>query len=180
MYISIPSLTSALAGGRCSTPCPCRFTSGKDPVPIVQEEEWAPGPVWTAAENLAHNGIRSPDRPARSEQLFRPICIKNTEQIKTFTSSLFRPTRIKNTEQIRTFICSLFRPTRVKNTEQFRTFTRSLFRPIFIKNTEQIRTFTCSLTCPAAWALLGSPDSFPQEHFTVWPLMSVLWTATIA
>ena len=25
----------------------------KDPVPIVQEAGWAPGPVWTGAENLA-------------------------------------------------------------------------------------------------------------------------------
>jgi hypothetical protein len=38
----------------------------RDPVPIVQEAGWAPGPVWTAAENLAPTGIRSPDRQARS------------------------------------------------------------------------------------------------------------------
>jgi len=25
----------------------------RDPVPIVQEAGWAPGPVWTGAENLA-------------------------------------------------------------------------------------------------------------------------------
>jgi len=42
------------------------FTPGKDPVPIVQEAGWAPGPVWTGAENLAPTGIRFPDRPARS------------------------------------------------------------------------------------------------------------------
>ena len=29
------------------------FTPGKDPVPIVQEAGWTPGPVWTGAENLA-------------------------------------------------------------------------------------------------------------------------------
>ena len=29
------------------------FTSGKNPVPIVQEAGWATGPVWTGAENLA-------------------------------------------------------------------------------------------------------------------------------
>ena len=29
------------------------FTPRKDPVPIVQEAGWAPGPVWTGAENLA-------------------------------------------------------------------------------------------------------------------------------
>ena len=54
-----------------STPRPGRFTAGKDPVPIVQEAEWARGPVWTGAENLASTGIRSPDRPARSESLYR-------------------------------------------------------------------------------------------------------------
>ena len=35
------------------------FTPGKDPVTIVQEAGWAPGPVWTRAENLAPTGIRS-------------------------------------------------------------------------------------------------------------------------
>ena len=47
------------------------FTPGKDPVPIVQEVWWAPGPVWTGAENLAATGIRSADRPARSQLLYR-------------------------------------------------------------------------------------------------------------
>ena len=47
------------------------FTLGKDPVPIVQEAGWAPGPVWTGAENFASTGIRSPDHPARSESLYR-------------------------------------------------------------------------------------------------------------
>ena len=51
-----------------------RFNPGKDPVPILQEAGWAPGPVWTAAENLASAGIRSPDRPARSESLYRLNC----------------------------------------------------------------------------------------------------------
>ena len=44
---------------------------GKDAVPIVQEAGWAPGPVWTVAENLAPTGIRSPSRPARGEWLYR-------------------------------------------------------------------------------------------------------------
>ena len=42
---------------------------GKDAVPIVQEAGWAPRPVWTGAKNLALTGIRSPDRPARSQSL---------------------------------------------------------------------------------------------------------------
>ena len=50
---------------------PTAFTPGKDPVPIIQEAGWAPGTVWTGAENLAPTGIRSPDLPARSESLYR-------------------------------------------------------------------------------------------------------------
>ena len=43
----------------------------KDPVPILQEDGWVPGPVWTGAENLAPTGIQSPDRSARSQSLYR-------------------------------------------------------------------------------------------------------------
>jgi len=45
---------------------PSRFTPGKDPVPIVQEAEWTPGPGQTGAETLTPTGIQSPDRPAHS------------------------------------------------------------------------------------------------------------------
>ena len=33
------------------------FTPGKDPVPIVQEVGWDPGPAWTGAENLVSTEI---------------------------------------------------------------------------------------------------------------------------
>jgi len=42
------------------------FTPGKDPVPNVQEAGWAPGPVWTGAENLApphQDSIPGPSSP---------------------------------------------------------------------------------------------------------------------
>ena len=39
---------------------------GKDPVPIIQDVRWAPGPAWMGAENLVLPGIRSPDRPHHS------------------------------------------------------------------------------------------------------------------
>jgi len=74
------------------TPRPL-FTPGKDQVPTVQEAEWAPGPVWTGAENLAPTGIRSLDRPARTQSLYRlsypayeiyrGVCYKKT-QINNF------------------------------------------------------------------------------------------------
>ena len=50
---------------------PGRCTPGKDPVSNVQEAGWASGTIWTGAENLAPTGIRSPDRLARSESLYR-------------------------------------------------------------------------------------------------------------
>ena len=50
---------------------PQRSTAENDPLSIVQEARWALGPVWTGAENLAPTGIRSPDRPARSELKYR-------------------------------------------------------------------------------------------------------------
>jgi len=45
-------MTSALDGGGWSASRPAAFTPGKDPLPIVQEAGWGPGPVWTGAENL--------------------------------------------------------------------------------------------------------------------------------
>ena len=71
MYSSTLPSTSALDGGRWSTPRPGRFTPGKDPIPIVKEAGWAPRPVLSSAENLAPTGIRFPARPARSESLYR-------------------------------------------------------------------------------------------------------------
>jgi len=65
-------------GVQCHTPA--AFTSGKDPVPILQEDGWAPGPVWIGAENLAPTGIQSPDLPPRSELLYRlsyPACTQH-------------------------------------------------------------------------------------------------------
>jgi len=52
------------------TPWPL-FTPGKDPVPMVQEAVWAPGPVWTGAENLAPTGIRS--------RTFQPVASRYTD-----------------------------------------------------------------------------------------------------
>ena len=53
-----------------ATPRP-NFPWERDPVVILQQAGWAPGPVWTDAENLAHTGIRYPGRPAHKESLYR-------------------------------------------------------------------------------------------------------------
>jgi len=51
-----------------TTPRPL-YPRQSDPVHIVQEAGWRPGPVWTGAEDLATTRIWSLDRPARSESL---------------------------------------------------------------------------------------------------------------
>ena len=38
------------------------LTSGKDPIPIIQEAEWDPGPVSAAVENFSHLRIQSLER----------------------------------------------------------------------------------------------------------------------
>ena len=57
-------MTAALEGWLVvsSTPRP-HFTTGKYPVPILQEAGWAPGPVWTGGKPRPHRDS-IPDRPA--------------------------------------------------------------------------------------------------------------------
>jgi hypothetical protein len=98
-------MTSALDGVGGQRQSPAAFTSGKDAVPIVQEAGWASGPVWTGAENLAPTGIRSPDRPARSESLSRPLTQPVAAQLSCDTEStrlFFKPVKhFKNSQQIK-------------------------------------------------------------------------------
>ena len=75
-----------------STPRP-HFTPGKDLVPILQEAEWAPGPVWTGGKSRPHwDSI--PDRPARSQYYDNKVCWN-------FSSKLWNINRL--TEQ---FLCT--------------------------------------------------------------------------
>jgi hypothetical protein len=61
-----------MGGGEWVTPRPSRFTPReRDSLPVVWEVGWAPGPVWTSAENLVGIGIRSPEPALRSESLHR-------------------------------------------------------------------------------------------------------------
>ena len=46
------------------------FTPGKEPVPILQEVGWAPGPVWTGEKSRPH-WDSMPDRPACSQSPYR-------------------------------------------------------------------------------------------------------------
>jgi len=62
-----------------STPRP-HFTPGKDPVPILQEAGWALGSVWKGGKSLPHRDS-IPDRPARSQSLYRPISSHNAHLV---------------------------------------------------------------------------------------------------
>jgi len=65
-----------------STPRP-HFTPGKNPVPILQEDEWAPGPIRLGGKSRPHRDS-IPDRPARSQSLYRlsyPAHLKTTTNL---------------------------------------------------------------------------------------------------
>jgi hypothetical protein len=82
--IALPFRDFGARSGRWSAPRPGRFTPGKNPVPIVQEARWAPGPIWTCAKNRTPTGIRSPDHPARSQSPYRlsyPAVCKDVQRL---------------------------------------------------------------------------------------------------
>ena len=54
-----------------SLPCPTCPHPWKDPIPLVQEVWWFPGPLWMGAENLAATRFSSSDCPACSKLLYR-------------------------------------------------------------------------------------------------------------
>ena len=72
MYSSILPSTSALDGGvGGQLHAPGRFTPGKDPVPIYRRLGGPQGRSVRVRKISPSTGIRSADRPARSESLYR-------------------------------------------------------------------------------------------------------------
>ena len=63
------------------------FTPGKDPVPIVQDDGLAPGPVWTGAENLA------PPPPGFDPRTVQPVASRYTNYTTRPTD--YRVSRLK-------------------------------------------------------------------------------------
>ena len=64
-------MTTALEGGEWSAARRGRtLPPGKTWYPFVQEAGWAPGPVWTGEKSRPHRDS-IPDRPARSQSLYR-------------------------------------------------------------------------------------------------------------
>jgi len=59
------------------------FTPGKDPVPIVQEAGWAPGPVWTGGKSRPHRDSIL-DHPARSQSLYQLSYLAHSVHCTTF------------------------------------------------------------------------------------------------
>ena len=83
-----------------STPRP-HFTSGKEPVPIVQEAGWAPGPVWTGGKSRSHRDS-IPNIPARSSvaiptELPGPqnVVLIQAKNKKKLYFLYFRPSRLQ-------------------------------------------------------------------------------------
>ena len=63
------------------------FTPREDPVPILQEAVWAPGPVWAGRKSRPHRDS-IPDRPARSQSLYRLSYRAHTPALQTSVNPL--------------------------------------------------------------------------------------------
>ena len=53
---------------------PTVFTPRKDPLPVLREAGWVPGPFWAGSECLTSIGFRFPNRPTRNESLYQLLC----------------------------------------------------------------------------------------------------------
>jgi hypothetical protein len=53
-----------------STTPRARYLRDRDPLFILEEAGWAPGPIWKGGEQFDATGIRSPDRPARGDRYY--------------------------------------------------------------------------------------------------------------
>jgi hypothetical protein len=81
-------MTTALEGAEGPASRPGRFLPPrKTPVPMVQEAGWAPGPVWTGAENLA------PPPPGFDPRTVQPVASRYTDYATRPTHGIYR--RIK-------------------------------------------------------------------------------------
>ena len=66
-------------GGQPHATATC--TTGEDTVPILQEAGCAPEPFWTGGISRPHRDL-IPDRPARSQSLYRPSYSAHTHRHK--------------------------------------------------------------------------------------------------
>ena len=73
-----------------STPRP-HFTSGKDPVPILQEAGWAPTPVWMGGKSRP-NRHSIPDCLSRSQSLYRQSYPAHPQRLCSCLMDYFTPT----------------------------------------------------------------------------------------
>ena len=71
--IALPFHDHGTRRGEGQRHAPAALYPGKDPVPIVQEAGWAPGPVWTGAENLA------PPPPGFDPRTVHPVTSRYTD-----------------------------------------------------------------------------------------------------
>ena len=65
---------------------PPGFTPGKDTVPIVEEAGWAPGPVWTGAEN-------QPPPPGFDLRTVQPVAISTELSLTPLKNSVVLQSR---------------------------------------------------------------------------------------
>ena len=160
------------------------FTTGKDPVPIVQEVGWVPGPIWTGGKSRPHRDS-IPNRPARSQSLYRlsfpahprkayyhfkTICHMNF----SFPSEI-RHFHILQSNFFKTYLSIvLLPPERLSSSllpARFLTKTLELLssfqvcfvsRPAWSPSFTSIKTGCLFFFCIGLWSLITSPEFLHQ------------------
>jgi len=77
---------------------PAASTPGKDPVPIVQEAGWAPGPIWTGGKSRPHQDS-IPARPTRSS-VAKPNELPGPQINVTFNINNIRISCVKHFDSV--------------------------------------------------------------------------------
>jgi len=108
-----------------STPRP-HLTPGKDPVPILQEAEWAPGPVWTGGKSRPHRDSIA-DRPARSKSLYRLSYPAHDYTVRSPTNCTRNPKQLFVVQRCSSY---MFRPLSA-------IFRKVIYKVILITDTEE-------------------------------------------
>jgi hypothetical protein len=125
-----------------------------------------PGPLWTGAENLAPTGIRSPDRPLRSESLYR---LSDPGPPRSAYMHVFTISSTHYSKWI-TLLCSvrrralIFTADNTNNTNSHAQDTTTLHSNVFLTGIQQLMdikanglNFPCKTTANIKVVILSRP-----------------------
>ena len=120
-----------------STPRPL-FTPGKEPVPILQEAGWAPGPVLKGGKSRPH-GDSIPDRTACSQSLYR----------LSYRAHILGRVQKRSASYVGRNILKIHEVSNVEANYQ-NSITKSPNSNLYLSSSSSSSSSSCSLICPSS------------------------------